>query len=225
MNAPLSLNRVFRALLRAYGPQHWWPGDTPFEIAIGAILTQNVAWTNVETAIAQLKEKRLLAPRALDAIPAPRIAPLIRSTGYYNQKAIKLKNFLAWFAGYRYSFARLHGVDTERLRRELLAVSGIGPETADSILLYALGRKLFVVDAYTVRLLGRLGIIGGGESYHDVQGLFHRRFRGGVGEYNEFHALIVNHGKYVCRTRPRCAECCLSRRCLAYHQQGADAAH
>lgn len=194
-------------------------------MAVGAILTQNVAWTNVETAIARLKEQRLLAPRALDARAPAKIAPLIRSTGYYNQKAKKLKNFLAWFAGYRYSFARLRDLPTDRIRDELLAVKGIGPETADSILLYALGRRVFVVDAYTIRILSRLGAIAGTESYHAVQELFHRRFRGGVGEYNEYHALIVRHGKDVCRTRPRCAGCRLASGCLAYHDQGADAAH
>ncbi|MGV7930550.1 MAG: endonuclease III domain-containing protein [Spirochaetota bacterium] len=208
-----SVSAIYRALFARYGPQHWWPGETDFEIAIGAILTQNVSWTNVEKAIRRLKDEKLLSPRALHGASGETLAPLIRPTGYYNQKAKKLHNFLDWFARYGYSFARLRALDTAVLRGELLAVNGIGPETADSILLYALGKKVFVVDAYTLRIFGRIGILGGGEGYDEVQRLFHRRFRAGIDEYNEYHALIVNHGKYVCRKTPLCGECCLIRRC------------
>jgi endonuclease-3 related protein len=208
-----SVSTIYRALLACHGPQHWWPGETDFEIAVGAILTQNVSWTNVEKAIRRLKEEKLLTPRALHRTPAETLAPLIRPTGYYNQKAKKIRNFLDWFARYGYSFARLRALDTVSIRNGLLAVSGIGPETADSILLYALEKKVFVVDAYTLRLFGRIGMLRGGEGYEEVQQLFHRRFRAGVREYNEYHALIVNHGKYVCRKSPLCGECCLARRC------------
>ena len=208
-----SLDRVYRLLLEAYGPQEWWPGDTAFEVAIGAILTQNVSWKNVETAIRSLKEHGLLSPRALHQAPAGEIAPLIRPTGYYNQKVKKIKNFLEWYRGHGYSFRRCGSAATETLRKELLAVNGVGPETADSILLYALERKVFVVDAYTRRIFTRLGVLAGDESYHDIQRLFHARFRGEVPEYNEFHALIVNHGKNVCKKKPRCGGCCLARAC------------
>ncbi|HSV95744.1 MAG TPA: endonuclease III domain-containing protein [Spirochaetota bacterium] len=208
-----SLAAIYRALLARYGPQHWWPGETDFEIAIGAILAQNVSWTNVEKAIGRLKEEKLLAPRALHRIPGETLALLIRPTGYYNQKAKKLRNFLDWFARYGYSFARLRALDTGRLRSELLTVNGIGPETADSILLYALEKKVFVVDAYTFRIFGRIGMLRGGEGYDEVQRLFHRRFRAGTREYNEYHALIVNHGKYFCKKTPLCGECCLARLC------------
>jgi endonuclease-3 related protein len=208
-----SLSAVYRALLARYGPQHWWPGETDFEIAIGAILTQNVSWTNVEKAIRGLKEEKLLSARALHREPVERVARLIRPAGYYNQKAKKLKNFLDWFSAYGYSFSRLRELDAGRLREELLGINGVGPETADSILLYALEMRIFVVDAYTVRIFGRLGILDGTEGYDEVQRLFHRRFAAGVREYNEYHALIVNHGKYVCRKKPLCAECCLARHC------------
>lgn len=208
-----SVSAIYRALFARYGPQHWWPGETDFEIAIGAILTQNVSWTNVEKAIARLKEEKLLRPRALHRTPDLTIAPLIRPTGYYNQKAKKIRNFLDWFARYGYSFARLRALDTDRLRDELLTVNGIGPETADSILLYALEKKVFVVDAYTLRIFGRIGILRGDEAYDEVQRLFHRRLRGGVCEYNEYHALIVHHGKFVCKKAPLCEECCIARRC------------
>lgn len=209
-----SLNSIYRRLFAAYGPQHWWPGRTRFEIAIGAILTQNVAWTNVEKAIAILRKKKLLRPETLDRLNPARIAPLIRSTGYFNQKAKKLKAFLAWFARYGYSFQRISAMEVPLLRGELLSVKGIGPETADSILLYALGKKVFVVDAYTRRILSRTGHLRGDEEYHAIQQFFHSRFRGDVAAYNEFHALFVRHGKEVCNTRPRCGECPIARICM-----------
>ncbi len=209
----VSLNGIYKVFLNTYGPQHWWPGETPFEVAIGAILTQNVSWKNVDTAIGILKERGFMAPRPLYDLPAADIAPLIRSTGYYNQKAKKIRHFLEWFSRYGFSFRRLGSKDTADLRTGLLAVNGIGPETADSILLYALGRKVFVVDAYTMRIFSRIGILSGSENYAAVQDLFHRRFRGGAAEYNEFHALIVNHGKDVCRKKPHCVTCCVRPHC------------
>lgn len=208
-----SLNSIYKRLFAAYGPQHWWPGRTRFEIVVGAILTQNVAWKNVETAIAILRRRRLLRPEVLDRLNAARIAPLIRSTGYFNQKAKKLKAFLAWFSGYGYSFKGISAIETAALRGELLSVNGIGPETADSILLYALGKKIFVVDAYTRRILSRTGHLRGDEEYHAIQRLFHARFRGDVAAYNEFHALFVRHGKEACAKIPRCDECPIARIC------------
>jgi endonuclease-3 related protein len=155
----------------------------------------------------------LLSPEALHSCTEKRIASLIRSTGYFNQKARKIKNFLDWFKGYRFSFDTLSTMDTSPLRRELLSIKGIGPETADSILLYALSKKIFVVDAYTMRIFVRMGILTGSEKYSDVQKVFHRGFRGGIQDYNEFHALIVNHGKNVCVKKPLCEECCLESFC------------
>ncbi len=208
-----SLRRVYGRFLKRYGRQRWWPGETSFEVAVGAILTQNVSWTNVEKSIRLLKAEGLLTPRALYALSPAEIAPFIRSTGYFNQKALKLRRFMEWFRRYGFSFKKLAHVPVELIREELLGVNGIGPETADSILLYALAMKIFVVDAYTLRIFTRMGLLGGDEGYEEVQGLFHRRFAGGAAEYNEFHALIVRHGKEVCRKSPRCRECCIGEWC------------
>lgn len=208
-----SLNRVFKILLNRYGPQGWWPGDTPFEISLGAILTQNVAWINVEKAIKQLKEHELLSPGSLAQRTDQEIAVLIRSTGYYNQKVKKLRHFLEWFRDYASDFRRVAAIETAPLRKQLLSVKGIGPETVDSILLYALERRIFVVDAYTRRIFERLGILKGGETYESVQEVFHIKFRGDVQDYNEYHALIVRHGKDVCRKKPLCISCCLAKLC------------
>ncbi|MCU0820979.1 MAG: endonuclease III domain-containing protein [Spirochaetes bacterium] len=209
-----SLNKIYRALLKTYGPQYWWPGDTPFEISIGAILTQNVSWKNVETAIGNLKAEKLITPKTLYGAPDKKIAPLIRPTGYYNQKTKKIKNFLGWFKRYNFSFARLEKIEPAVLRQELLSINGIGPETADSILLYAISKKIFVVDAYTKRIFGRIGFFSEKSTYHEIQDFFHGHFRGDVSDYNEFHALIVKHGKDVCRTKPLCGECCIKEVCM-----------
>jgi endonuclease III related protein len=185
-----------------------------FEIAIGAILTQNIAWKNVDTALAGLKSRKVLDPVSLGSIRPGRLAELIRSTGYYNQKTKKIKNFLAWYYSHGSDWRGLARQDPALLRAGLLSVNGIGPETADSILLYALGVKIFVVDAYTKRILSRIGILTGREKYDDIQELFHRECRGTVDEYREYHALIVAHGKDYCKSRnPRCADCCLAPVC------------
>ncbi len=208
-----TVNTIYTRLEAAYGPQHWWPGETPFEVAVGAILTQSVSWKNVETAIAALADGGLLNPRKLYALDAGSIAPLIRSTGYFNQKAKKLRHFLEWFSCHDFSFDRLSRIDALALRGELLRVNGIGPETADSILLYALEKKIFVIDAYTRRIFSRIGLCGGDENYDDLQRMFHKKFRGDVREYNEYHALIVRHGKDVCKKKPLCGACCLAGEC------------
>ena len=207
------LRRFFRALYAAYGPQHWWPGETQFEIIVGAILTQNTAWTNVEKAIARLKAAGALSVRAMEAIGEPALAELIRPSGYYNQKARKLKAFLAWLRDrHAGSLQRMFRLDTVELRRELLTLPGIGEETADSILLYAGDRLVFVVDAYARRILARHRLIGGGESYHDIQRLVHHRLPPDAPIYNEFHALLVEAGKRHCRkSAPQCAGCPLER--------------
>ncbi|MCU0847394.1 MAG: endonuclease [Spirochaetes bacterium] len=228
----ISFGKIYRIFLGEYGRQGWWPivngktfvcdyhalntdpGKAFFEISIGAILTQNVAWKNVETAIGNLKRNRLLTPRKIHKARRSKIASLIRSSGYYNQKAIKIKAFIEWFSSYSFSYKRISERPEEDFRDELLAVRGIGPETADSILLYALKRKIFVVDAYTKRIFSRLGFFEASEDYHQVQKVFHRRFRGDVSDYNEFHALIVVHGKDVCKNKPLCGNCCIRQYCL-----------
>lgn len=218
----ISLNRAYRLLLREYGEQGWWPGDSRFEMTIGAILTQNISWSNVVKALDRLREEELLSPEALYRCTEKRIASLIRSTGYFNQKAQKIKNFLGWFRGYHFSFDIIAAMDTAPLRVELLSIKGIGPETADSILLYALSKRIFVVDAYTRRIFTRIGTLTGGEKYSDIQKIFHRGFRGDTGDYNEFHALIVNHGKSVCMKKPLCESCCLEGSCQKRIEGGSE---
>ncbi len=208
------LNKIYQQLLSHYGPQHWWPGETQFEVTIGAILAQNVSWTNAAKAIENLKKHNLLQPQKLSGKKAEEIAPLIKSSGYYNQKADAIAAFLRWFERYDYSFELLQKVPTERLREELLALPRIGHETADSILLYTLERRIFVVDAYTKRIFTRIGLLTGKEKYNDVQHMFHAHFAGTTRDYNEFHALIVKHGKDVCAKKPRCGRCCIIRWCV-----------
>lgn len=199
---------VYRKLLRAYGPQHWWPGDSRFEIMVGAVLTQNTAWTNVERAIANLKRARALAPESIARAPHARLAKWLQPSGYFNVKAQRLRSMCRWLVeqgGVR-ALARM---STHDLRAALIAVHGIGPETADDIVLYAFNRPVFVIDAYTRRVFARLGTISGDEGYETLRYLFERKLGQESGVFNEYHALIVRHGKDVCRTRPHCGECCL----------------
>jgi len=204
-----ALLRIYQRLYSAFGPQHWWPGETPFEVMVGAVLTQNTNWANVERAIARLKRAGLLEPGRLAGCPERLLARLIRPAGYFNVKARRLRAFMDWYrsrVGDR-PLTALRGVRTARLREELLSIPGIGPETADSILLYALGRRVFVVDAYTLRVLSRHGLIGPGASYDRVQRLFHEVLPRSTRLYNEYHALLVRLGKSVCRPRPACDRC------------------
>lgn len=204
--------RIYGALFDAFGPQHWWPGETPFEVIVGAILTQNTAWGNVERAIANLKSAGLLSVDGLSRAPRRKIARLVRPSGYFNQKAVKLKAFIDFLHnGYGGSLDRMARERTPMLRRRLLDVHGIGPETADSILLYAFGRPVFVVDAYTKRIFGRHGLIPEDTPYHDVQRFITARVPKSVRLYNEFHALIVRLGKDFCRKTPKCEQCPLRR--------------
>jgi endonuclease III related protein len=201
----------YDALFTAHGPQHWWPARTPFEIIVGAILVQNTAWTNVESAIENLRREKLLSPRAIETVPTPRLARLIRSSGYFRQKARKLKTFVCFLRReYQGSLVKMFRAPTLALRRQLLEVHGIGPETADSILLYAAKHPVFVVDAYTRRVLERHGLAHPKLGYEDVRQLFERNLPRDATLYNEFHALIVHTGKHFCRARePRCSECAL----------------
>lgn len=203
------LRKYYNALWAAYGPQHWWPGRTAFEVIIGAILTQNTSWNNVVPAIAKLRRERLLTPRAFEGVPLGRLARLIRSTGYFRQKARKLQAFVRFLRSqYGGSLARMFRTPTAILRPQLLAVYGIGPETTDSILLYAGSHAVFVVDAYTRRILERHRLVGPRHSYEEIRALFESSLAADVSLYNEFHALMVNTGKHYCHARePRCREC------------------
>jgi endonuclease III related protein len=207
------LKTMYRALFRAYGPQRWWPGDTPFEVMIGAVLTQNTAWGNVEKAIANLKRERMLTLTRLSRVPVKRLAGLIRPSGYFNIKARRLKHLLDFLRDRSSgSLVRLFSLDLEDLRRMLLGVNGIGPETADSILLYAGGKPFFVVDAYTKRIFSRHGLVDPDADYHEVQGLFMDNLPKDASFYNEYHALIVRVGKERCKkTRPLCKGCPLEK--------------
>ena len=205
---------VYRRLLHAYGPQNWWPGDSPFEIIVGAILTQATSWTNVEKAINNLKQARLLSPQGLKDVPTGELAALIRPSGYFNVKARRLKAFInhLW-DNHDGNLDAMLDADAPALRQELLSINGIGEETADDILLYAANKPNFVIDAYTRRILERLGANGDASSYADYQQLFHQSLPADARLFNEYHALLVQHGKDVCRPTPRCEKCCLREIC------------
>ncbi|HEY4715867.1 MAG TPA: endonuclease III domain-containing protein [bacterium] len=204
-----NLKKTYKKLFTAFGPQHWWPGDTPFEVIVGAILTQNTAWTNVEKAIHNLKKAKLLTPGKLHDLSQDEIAKYIRPAGYFNIKAKRLKHFLNYlFDNYGGNLKKMFKKRTDALRRELLSVNGIGPETADSILLYAGNHPVFVVDAYTKRIFSRHQVVKADAEYHDIQELFMKNLPHDVKMFNEYHALIVKAGKDFCRTRkPLCSRC------------------
>jgi endonuclease III related protein len=216
----LHLSRCYRAqemrdyydaLFAAYGPQGWWPGRTRFEVIAGAILVQNTSWKNAALAIANLRQEKLLSAAAIESVEFGRLARLVRPSGYFRQKAKKLKAFVAFLRDeYQGSLTRMFRAPTEVLREQLLGVHGIGPETADGILLYAGEHPVFVVDAYARRMLERHGLVAGGKSYEELRTLFESRLPRDAGLYNEFHALIVHVGKTFCRAREaRCGECAL----------------
>ncbi|HEY33455.1 MAG TPA: endonuclease [Dehalococcoidia bacterium] len=204
------LLNIYHRLFDRYGPQHWWPAEEPFEVMVGAVLTQSAAWANVEKAIGNLREAGALSPRALRRLSLSELAALIYSSGYYNAKALKLKALADYLGKYQDDLDRLFAVDTCQLRRELLEVHGIGEETAASILLYAANRPVFVVDAYTRRILSRVGLVTNKDRYSDYQSLFMENLPVDSGLFNEYHALLVCLGKNVCRRRPFCQQCCLN---------------
>jgi endonuclease-3 related protein len=209
-----ALNDIYRRLLDGFGPQHWWPADEPFEIIVGAILTQSAAWGNVEKAIDNLKETEALSPARLRRLQLPRLARLVRPCGYYNAKALKLKSFAFWLGNhYNDDLDRLFATDTDDLRQQLLSVHGIGQETADSILLYAAGKPVFVIDAYTRRILSRIGLAPEKGSYAGYQAFFMEHLLPDVKMFNEYHALLVRLGKDFCRRRPLCPQCYLNDIC------------
>jgi len=206
------LIEIYQLLFDRFGPQHWWPGDTQFEIITGAILTQNTNWANVEKAIANLKSADCLMPEKLYRLDISRLAELIRPAGYFNIKAKRLENFVQWlFDHYDGKLSNLEGLDTDRLRAELLAIKGIGCETADSILLYALGRPIFVVDAYTARVAARHGLIEPGADYEQLRELFQSNLPEDVQLFNEYHALLVKVGKLFCKPKAQCLGCPLEK--------------
>ncbi len=207
-NYKKTLPEIYSKLYKSFGPQHWWPGDTPFEVSVGAILTQNTNWTNVEKAIKNLKENNVLTAGKLHKLGTNKLASLIRPSGYFNVKAGRLKSYLSYISNhYNGSLVRMRKGYTQVLRKELLSVNGIGPETADSILLYALDKPVFVIDAYTRRVLKRHGLASDDMTYHELQGLFHEALPVDVQLYNEYHALFVKLGKEYCRPKPRCEGC------------------
>ena len=206
------LTEIYELLLGHFGPLDWWPGETQFEIITGAILTQNTSWANVEKAIANLKSRDKLTAEKLHKLTTEELARLIRPAGYFNIKAKRLKSFLNWlFENYAGQPANLEAISTDRLRAELLSVKGIGPETADSILLYAFNREIFVVDAYTARIAVRHGLIEPGADYEQLRDLFQANLPGDVKLFNEYHALLVSLGKNFCKPKPICAGCPLQK--------------
>ncbi|GMR07620.1 MAG: endonuclease III domain-containing protein [Gammaproteobacteria bacterium] len=209
----MSFKATYNRLFNAYGNQHWWPGESPFEIMVGAVLTQNTAWSNVEKAIDNLKVKDSLDPQKIIAAHHRTLASCLKPSGYFNVKARRLKNFCHWYID-NGEYASLHTRDTGVLRDALLGVNGVGPETADDILLYAFVRPVFVIDAYTRRLFSRLGMVDKDSGYEVLRNTFEARLgKNDVQLFNEYHALIVHHAKYYCKVKPVCDECCLKRQC------------
>jgi endonuclease-3 related protein len=213
------LRHVYRELLSAYGPQSWWPAQTRFEVMVGAVLTQNTAWSNVERAIANLREADRLSPEGILAASSETLAQWLRPSGYFNVKAKRLRAFCQALrdAGGEAALERLSTTD---LRAFLLGVHGVGPETADDIVLYAFERPVFIVDAYTRRLFARLGLIAGSEAYDTLRLAVEEALGRDAAVFNELHALIVSHAKHACRPRPHCMHCTLRRQCPAAEVAG-----
>ncbi len=206
------LLHIYELLYNHFGSLNWWPADTPFEVMVGAILTQNTAWTNVEKAIKNLKEHDKLTPEKIKRSRQQTLARLIRPSGYFNQKAERLRDFAAYYVrSYGGDWRKMAKRDTSELREELLSLRGIGPETADSILLYALDKTVFVVDAYTSRAFSRLGYLPSKASYDHVQRFFTNHLPPDRELFNEYHAQIVYLGKDYCRSKkPKCESCPLA---------------
>jgi endonuclease III related protein len=213
---PIRTRIAFDTLLTAYGAQHWWPAQTPFEVMVGAVLTQNTGWVNVERGLERLRARlggpAELGPEQILALPEADLAETLRPVGYFNVKAQRLRSFCAEYLEAE-GLDGLGRLDTPALRRRLLAIHGVGPETADDIALYAFDRPVFVVDAYTRRLGGRLGLLDAEAGYEIIRHGVEHALGPDVSLFNEYHALIVRHAKDVCRSKPRCAGCCLRALC------------
>ncbi len=202
------LVEMYERLLLAAGPRHWWPAESPFEVIVGAILTQNTSWANVEKAIDNLKKAGICTPLGIRGVDHDELAQLIKPSGFYRLKASRLKRFVDFFyEEFDGDMNRMRSQDLGSLRERLLKVDGIGPETADSIILYALEKPIFVVDAYTKRIFSRHNLISEKWNYEEVQDMVMGALGRDVGMYNEFHALLVFLGKHWCRKIPRCAGC------------------
>ncbi|HPN88069.1 MAG TPA: endonuclease III domain-containing protein [Candidatus Omnitrophota bacterium] len=207
------LFKIYHILYQSFGPQQWWPGETQIEIIVGAILTQNTNWKNVEKAIKNLKDHRVLTPMSLARISLKKLAFLIKPSGYFNVKALRIKNFIHFlFSEYQGSLKKMAKDQWPVLRQKLLDIKGIGPETADSILLYAFYKPVFVIDAYTKRFLLRHRLIQKDAGYDQVQDIFMSYLPHDVKMFNEFHALIVRLGKDFCKTTPLCEKCPLKEK-------------
>lgn len=207
---------LYQSLLHCHGVQHWWPADSAFEVMIGSVLTQNTAWINVEKAISNLKTSDMLSSDVILAASDVRLAELIRPSGYFNVKTKRLKALCAWYEDHG-GFNGLDKLPTERLREMLLSVHGVGPETADDIMLYAFKRPVFVIDSYTRRLFFRMTYAEGSESYDELRLQVEKSLDYKTPDLNEFHALIVRHAKEHCKKVPDCPSCPINKSC-AYHQ-------
>ena len=210
------LKRVYRRLYSRYGPQYWWPGEGPLDVVLGAILTQSAAWTNVELALRNLKAAGCWSLEAIHCRPQDELAETIRPSGYFNAKARKLKAFAGHVCRrYNGDLNAFLSQDTDHLRAELLSIHGIGPETADDILVYAARKPSFVIDSYTRRILQRMGLVPAGQKdhYQDYQALFHDNLPMETPLFNEYHALLDRHAKEACTKTPRCSGCCLRDLC------------
>jgi len=208
MNKTKKLLKIYQKMFDAFGPRQWWPGETPFEVVIGAILTQNTNWSNVEKAIKNLKTASKLSPEGIYGLSITELAELIKPSGFFNVKAKRVKAFINWlFSRYEGNLSKMFARDLQTLRSELLSVKGIGPETADSILLYAGNMPTFVVDAYTHRIFSRHELIPEESTYDDMKSFFEENLPKDVQLYNEYHALLVNIGKMFCKPRKVCEPC------------------
>ena len=202
------ISSAFKRMYQAFGPQDWWPGDSPLEIMVGAVLTQNTNWANVEIAISNLKKEKMLSLKALKEVNSNKLAKLIRPSGYYNIKAKRLKNLINFiFSEYNGSLKKMFLEPDKNLRKKLLSVNGVGKETADSIMCYAGKKTVFVIDAYTKRIFSRLGICKKDIEYDEIQGIFCKHLKERYQLFNEYHALIVNLGKNYCKPKPLCDNC------------------
>ncbi|MBU0467859.1 MAG: endonuclease III domain-containing protein [Candidatus Omnitrophica bacterium] len=207
-NKRKALNQIYKRLFDVYGKQKWWPAKTKFEVIVGAILTQNTNWVNVEKALDNIRAEGLLRFKALDSIAIEKLALLIKPAGYYNIKAKRLKNFIGFFSSeYQGSLKKMGSEKPDILREKLLRVNGIGPETADSILLYAIDVPIFVVDAYTKRIFSRHGLVKQEDDYYVIQKFFMDNLERNGKVFNEYHALIVKLAKEHCRVKPQCEKC------------------
>lgn len=212
MDSGARLYLVYRALLERYGHRHWWPAETPFEMMVGAILTQNVSWANAATAISNLKRACMLSPAAISKAPPEELARMIRPTRFMNLKANRLKRFVEWYSSeFGAEIGSMSKTEIWRLRKMLLTVNGIGEETADCIILYACNLPVFVVDAYTHRIFKRLGFIEGEITYGELQSFFMHSLPHDAGLFKDYHAQLVHLAKDVCRKTPLCSDCPLRR--------------